>query len=385
MSRVLIIGNINDDKWIGALLRHVKAYNNKIIIDVFNTQYQYDESGLTASICNNIICKKKHFPNIFYKIPKLRGFCFSKDVTLSLKEWIKNCIKCGTHYDIINFQFLKHNSIGLWPNLKQIASKLVLTPWGSDILRASSSELEKIKNDALHCDIITITENDRFNVQIKQSIGNNNVQYLHLDLGSEVIDNLSSRLNISREDSKKYLGLSGKYIIEIGYNGHSAQNHLDVIESIQSIRELLPKNLCIVLPMTYGLTENYKEEIITRLKLYNLDYKLYTEYLSIDEIFYLRRSPDIFIHAQKSDANSASLAEYMICGTTIVNATWLSYANREVYGKPYYEFSDFSELSNAILLACENGTLIKSELISDMKKLGWGYWSSQWANLYNGK
>lgn len=92
----------------------------------------------------------------------------------------------------------------------------------------------------------------------------------------------------------------------------------------------------------------------------------------------------MFIHAQKTDANSASIAEYMICGTTIVNAAWLNYSNREIYGKPYYEFSDFRELPEVILNAYNNGSLVSEELVSDMKKLGWKYWASKWIDLYKG-
>ena len=382
MKKILIVGNFNDEKWIGALIRNVKAADNSLSIDVFNVNYTYNTNNKTVAYCDKIICKTRHFPSFMYSIPKIRGYCFSLDTYKSFREWIEQCIDSNTIYDAVNFHFLRNETLDLSRKLKKIARRIILSPWGTDVLRASKKALNRLKQNAANCDIITLCDNVRFNSEVTQKIGNDKIEYRIVGLGAEVIDNLAKRLTVSQISAKEHLGIADKYVIEIGYNGSKGQNHVRVIEAIASIRDRLPGNLCIVLPMTYGLTAGYKHELVSTLSKFNLDYKLYTEYLSTDDVFYLRRCSDIFIHAQKTDANSASLAEYMICQITVVNASWLSYKGRESYGKPYYEFDSFNNLPQAILRAHKGGSLVSSQLVNDLKKLGWSFVAPKWVNLY---
>lgn len=382
MKRVLIVGNLNDDKWIGALIRNVKAYNPNIIIDVFNSDYEDKHTNKSISLCDNIIGIEHKFPVFLYKLRIIRNIFYYLDMFLSFKSWTNKCIQNNIHYNVLNIHFVKQEILSVWKLYRKIADKLIITPWGSDILRASNSSLFFSRLYTRHYDCITTTENERFNEQIKKAIGNNNIEYKHVDFGSEVIDNLIERLYIDKNQAKKELGLDDLFVIEIGYNGNPAQNHKKVIDALYTAKKHLPSNLCIVLPMTYALKKDYETEVTQQLKEYGFRYKLYTKYLSVDEIFYLRRCCDIFIHAQQSDANSASLAEYMICGTTIINGSWLNYENREIYGKPYYEFSEYNDLSHTIVNAYLNGSLISENLVEDMKKLGWKYWSAKWCELF---
>lgn len=77
MTRILIIGNGADDKYIGNCLRECRKCDTDLVFDFFNTNLE--ETSSFRSEVNQYVTVKRHRPNWIYNIPKVRGY-FNKSV-----------------------------------------------------------------------------------------------------------------------------------------------------------------------------------------------------------------------------------------------------------------------------------------------------------------
>lgn len=384
MSRVLIVGNLADNKWIGNLIYRVKQADPSIVIDCFWSKLTDEQPCNSSNHCTIIHRTKRHHPSFLYHIPKLRIWIKGRDVTLSFKEFINERLREGIHYNLVNYHYLGNETLKCWGLVYKIADKTLLMPWGSDVLRRSKGYSCKMKEYVQHYDYVATSDNPRFKKELTEKISVREEQFVDLDFGSESIDRLIDKEDVSRELAKESLGVRGKFIITVGYNAHEEQRHVEVIDAIASIKDRLPKNLLLVFPMTYGGKQQVNL-VKNRLLDLGLDYLLFDKYLTYQEIVDLRKCSDVFIHAQTTDANSASLAEYLFCRSTVINASWLKYEHFEQYGKPYYLFNDFRELPSVLEMAIQGGSLVNDELVEYLRQFSWSYKIHKWLTLFNGQ
>ena len=107
------------------------------------------------------------------------------------------------------------------------------------------------------------------------------------------------------------------------------------------------------------------------------------KYMSNLDVVNLRMATDLFIHAQNSDANAGTIAEYLLCQKKIINPVWITYPHYETYGSPFYLFSDFEELPEVIISAIQDSSLRVSPLLKEsIRRCGWGEQSKEWVALY---
>lgn len=383
MSRILIVGNLADEKWIGNLINRVKLADPSIVIDCFWNTLTTNKPCGSSKYCRMMYKTTRHFPSILYQIPKIRLRIIAKDVTLSFQEFIRNRIKEGTQYDVVNYHYLGNETLSCWPQIYKIARITLLMPWGSDVLRRSNSYIKRMRKYVRHYDYVGTSDNPRFKQELIDKLAVKESQFINLDFGSESIDRLMDNVHVSREEAKEALGLAGKFIVTVGYNAHEEQHHIEVIEALARIKDRLPHNTMLVFPMTYG-GKLQIERVRQKMEQEGFEYKIYDQYLSYQDIVYLRKCADMFVHAQTTDSNSASLAEYLFCRSTVINAAWLKYEHFEQFGMPYYTFSDFSELSKILEKAIKGGSLVNDNLVHYIEQYSWTYKTPKWVALFTG-
>jgi len=144
------------------------------------------------------------------------------------------------------------------------------------------------------------------------------------------------------------------------------------------------KDVCFVLPMTYGnIEDGYIDSIKVLLNKIGCEYQLITNFLSDIDVAKLRLATDVFIHAQTTDAFSASVLEYLFAGAVVINPKWISYEELRDLGIEYIEYSNFDELPEIIeqLLDSEinvfESNRIKLESLSS-----WASVKEKWLALY---
>ncbi len=386
MTKVLLVSYSGYKLWLGRLIKSLRNHDKDMQIDMFFTDsVSHENMPSFAALCSNVYCKKRYFPGLFYKLPYIRRVFSYVDTILTFKRFSSRIYESQLLYDIINIHYLSpyHNHIINY--LVKISQKIMLTPWGSDVLRTNGKSLEKLKKMVNVAQFVTCGADDsRFRQDVIRLLDVPADKISELRFGSELIDEIITKKEITRDVAKREFGIQGKYVIACGYNASPAQNHLDMIDAIASVKEKLPTNMLLFFPMTYGVNETYVYKVEQKLKELDLPYLIFTEYLSNDKLLSLRKSADMFIHAQKTDANSGSLAEYLLCEAKVINASWLKYPHREKYGKPYYIFESFDELGEVIVKAYNaKESLISNDLLRDIQKDGWNTVGKEWVNFYN--
>ena len=371
---LLIIGDCCDDKWIGGFLRNCAFHKGQADVYCANTNYSTNYFTGFDEICKDIYNVKKHCPLFLYKIPIIRRLLYFLDIKLLFRPLFHS-----SKFDIINIHYVLPELCSV--NFKKHTKCLVITPWGSDVLRRSWLELLLLKKVFDSCDYITVPQ-PRFRDEIKLKLGQPDSKFLSFGMGTDVVDYLIENQNYKKNQAKEDLGLRDKFIVVCGYNAHPEQNHIQIIDALSKIKKELPDNTILLFPMTYGAPQAYKNTVNEYVKNKGFECVFFEKFLEKEELLAIRKGADVFIHAQKTDNNSGSLAEHLLCGTKVVNAAWLKYPQYESLGTPYYVFNSFEELPEVVLKAIHNTeSLISPAIVECIKGISWSFMSKQWQDF----
>ena len=372
--KILIVGKSTDNH-IRRLVTHLNILdrNHQLHIDIFDLYFRSEEKDFSY---NKVYDTKHFFFRFLYKIKILRSLLNLLDVYISFFPVLKK------QYDLVNIHSWNRISFFLYPLYRIICVQLMISPWGSDVYRINAFDKVMAKFCYHRADYISVPPIN-FRDDIAKIFNVSNRKFVNLGFGSDTIDALNAQKRLSKTEAKKRLRLEDFYIITCGYNASPSQNHCKILDAIEKIRLQLPQNTCLVFPFTYGGTEQYTNEVNQRLERSGIKYVMYTDYLSLDEIVALRKSSDIFIHMQYSDAYSASVQEYLLCDVAVINAVWLKYPTLEAFGKPYKQIDTFEQLSDSILeILLGQYPIIPTELKSVISKNGWNEKAKDWMTFY---
>ena len=268
--------------------------------------------------------------------------------------------------------------------------KTLLVPLGSDILRASrfKNHLQRIAFN--ETDFVAADNRLPFSRQLVSSFSIPDFKCRPLGFGSDAITSIiETKGKYDKAHLQAQLGLprSG-YNIVCGYNAALSQRHDVMIESLIKVAKYLPKDYLIIVPLTYGLD---KEKILERLKsIYSgasLNIFFLTEYMTPQQVTYLRLITDLFIHIQTTDAYNASLQEFMLAGAQCVNGSWLRYERLEKHGKVFHTI-DSPEALTGFLEDWFTGKVQNIELSKECEQeicqgKEWGVVLSYWKSFFD--
>ena len=371
MKKVLIIGN-SHDKHLTRFIKGIRTINVDYCIDILDVSMRQDICK-NKELYNQVFVVRRTFPNYAYKFPVVCKYFKYIDTVRAF-----NSIACN--YKLISIQFLTIQAGFLFNVLKKHGAKLIVTPWGSDIYRIGRIQQWFTKRLINKADYVTLMPNSKFGDDVKAQYSVPENKCIPLCLGSDVLDKIILDSKTKEVCKEALLGTSENFCIVVGYNASSAQNHLKIIDALRQIKEKLPSNTVLLFPMTYAKEESYLEQVQSSLENLGVKYRIFDSYLSDEEVVNLRKSTDLFIHMQVSDAYSSSLQETLICGQKVINAKWLRYKELEQFGVPY-RLATFDNLSSIIVdvLKEKKPTIDVSEVL---KQYTWSYQLQKWNILY---
>jgi len=371
MKRVLIIGN-SHDKHLSRFIKGLRSLDVDYAIDILDVSMRQDlcESN---SLYDRVYISKRTHPDFIYKIPLLNKLCKYRDTVLAFKNIVKD-------YSLISVQFITIQAGFLYSSLKKFGAKLIVTPWGSDIYRIGAFQRNFTRKLLAEADFVTLMPSSKFGDDVKREYQLAESICLPLCFGSDVLDAIFKDCKSRADCKKQLLGSADKFTITIGYNASSAQNHLQVIEAISNIKNILPSNTILLLPMTYSKVESYMDEVRFALDELGVEYRIFDKYLSDEEVLDLRKGTDLFIHMQKTDAYSSSLQEALLSKSKVINADWLRYKELEVDGLPYY-LANFNNLTSVILQTLTDSCR-PIDITDVLRCYTWTYQLAEWNKLY---
>ena len=290
-------------------------------------------------------------------------------------------------YDIVDIHFFGtfyYNTIDL---LKKLGGKVKITIWGSDFYRASDIIKEKQRDYYKKIDCIQIGTDamkDDFVAYYKDF--DDKIQLAHFGITQfDLIDKIAGAENI--EDIKFKLKLPiDKRVVTCGYNGSAGQQHLAILDAVLKLDNALKEEIFLLLPMTYGVTEEILDNVRDQLNVSGIEYLILTEDLTSEDVSRLRLATDIAINIQITDAFSASIQEHLYAQNIVIVGEWLPYNKLEENGVYYFK-SSLDDLTLHIEEAITNYAVIKENSLVNKEKMhqlsSWDVVTRDWVNLYS--
>ena len=215
-------------------------------------------------------------------------------------NWMRYCVKNGITFDI--------------------------TLWGSDLMRSDEERRNLLRYGFDNCHILKMTGNLRdVLVQYYGRVYENKIRTVYFGNSEfDSIDNLNED-SIDELKKKLYGNIGNKMIVVCGYNAMESQNHIMMIQAVSQLGDSLKKDIHIVLPMTYGGQSEYRPRVKEIMDKSFLSYTILDHFLDKSEVAVIRKTANIVVNIQDTDALSSSLKGHLYCGNVCIFGEWLNY------------------------------------------------------------
>lgn len=316
----------------------------------------------------------------FMVIPKVRGFL----ITLFRKRIL---LKISENYDIVDIHFYSSMFDEIISELKKRKKIIKITIWGSDFYRANKERREVQRKFYQDVDVIQLASQQMRNdflliyPEFTKKVRLAQFGIMQFDVIDELLEKGNSGVYKVDIDIP-----TDKIIISCGTNGHSAQQHHLILESISQLPDALKEKIFLLLPMTYGGDKKYLAEVNEKLVSLGVPFKLFSSPLSVVDVCKLRIVSDIAITIQKTDAFSAAVQEHIYAGGILISGEWLPYKKLKENGIFYIE-TKLETLTDSIGECIINRNKLKLHSDSNRVKMGllsaWDSAITSWKEVYN--
>lgn len=222
--------------------------------------------------------------------------------------------------------------------------------WGTDILGINREQAQKMEALMRTCDDIVLGTADMRKKFAYYYGEKYNAKIVNAKFGSIAFDSIKNALSqYSETDCKKKLGIENdKIVIAVGYSGMRRQQHLNVINALNSLSKDNKAKIVLLIHMGNQYDHVYLEEIKKALEKSGLESCILCKKYSVEDIAILRIATDIFLHAQTSDASSSTIRECIYAKAILINPVWINYEEYDKLGIKYLEYEDFDELPELV-------------------------------------
>lgn len=339
--KILVVGDSNSI-FIKQLIEYVllDGKRNEIVLIEENTT-NTDYEGFYSANGVHIVPRVNKNNRLVAKIPKIRA-------SVGNYLWCKGIIKQFGTFDLVHIHGLNFSRGNIARYMRKYTKKLVITVWGDEIFRASEKNLTAYTKYYDLADCITVSTSDmqrkftsvygdRYGANLRMNkFGVGVLDYI--DAAKETFDrrHICAEFGITDPD---------KLFVFVGHNGRPAQRHLELTKCLKALPEQYKERITLIYTMTYGVPgERYVQDIVTEAKRLNLDFVVLRNYLNEVQTAKLRSICDIMLHAQLTDAFSASLCESLYAGAVILNGSWLVYNDLPDCHNRFVEYDRIEEI-----------------------------------------
>ena len=298
--------------------------------------------------------------------------------------FLKTIIMSGP-FDLINMQYVEYADLIDAVIVKFILrTKLILSYWGSDLLRAEGGKLNSVGKFSKYADFVTF---DNIDLELKYKElykWAGKIPQKTVMLGLPVLDIIKYKSdNDSKDKLRKKWGIDeGKVVIAIGYNGIPEQQHKKVLGALEKLDNSYKEKIVLLLQMSYGGSRSYRNSVIIAAKKTGFQYIDIQRFLTDDEVAEIRLLTDVFINAQVTDAFSGSVCENLFAGAVLINAGWLHYNELKKYDFRYLEFKSFNTMNEIVQKSLEEKIDVEKNKDLIWKLRSWETCAPKWKKIY---
>jgi len=378
--KVLLIGN-REHQLLFNLIGEIKKSNDDFIFDILS-QDSNNINDVDLQVYNEIYTL--NLPKILLNNRFIRGVAKQ----LVFRRKISNLF--DVNYDFIHIHYIEDiilRDIDFF--VENIKSKLIVSVWGSDFLRADITKKEQMRKLFRIAHKITISNilvaNDfRMYYQDESFCSNIEIVKFFVKPLNDLIEGY--KINNFEIAKEKLNIVQNKLVVTIGYNASKMQQHLLIFESLFNNIEFVTEykdQIHFILPLTYPKDKVYISIIKDKLNYFNCSYSIFDTFLSNEELLNLRYCSDIFIQLQTTDMMSGSMLEYLFLGNQVITGSWLPYNELKDNGVSFCEIDDIDQIGNVMNKLLKNKIYRVSENMKIIHQLfGRDILIKKWAQTY---
>lgn len=332
------------------------------------------------SMCIDLFKNNNYKKNIFFK--KISVF-FS-----ALKK-MNSFSKKSRNTRIAHIQFVSFYYVLFVYFFKTRFNRLVVTFWGSDLLRQSSLKLWFMFPLFFVASSITFETEQMKNIFLsKLFIFKKSKKLCYTRFGLPELNVIDNTSKDEIDEFNKYCGIDKNLItVVLGYNRRVEQQHLKVLEHFEDLK--LNNLIQIVVPWTYGAVErDYEKQLRDRLDALKIKYIFLDKFLSEKEVACLRLTTDYFIQVQTTDSLSACMLESIYANKIVITGNWLPYDFLDELKIAMYKVESPELVGRCLqdLIICSAHKNINKYVINNREKVAkianWDFCINDWLKLY---
>jgi glycosyltransferase involved in cell wall biosynthesis len=331
----------------------IKQYIEYVLLDPQNEIVLIQEGGLTDSYKefyqkNNVkvesLWQKKW--SFVQKIPRVRAM-------VAVPLWCNYIKKKYGEFDCVHIHGVSRSRGDLALRLRKFCRRMIVTVWGDELFRLGEKTLAKFEKYYVIADAVTVATQKMYQDFLKV-YGQKYAERLSVNKFAiglfEKIEKTKSCMN--REELCRSFGIKQpeKLAVLVGHNGRPAQRHTEITRALLELPREYAEKITLVYTMTYGVkSEQYVEEMVAEAKKIGSDFVVLRDFMDEETSARLRCVCDVLLHAQLTDAFSASIQESLYSGSVILNGSWLPYEELPNYRECMVLYDDLSQISTKLM------------------------------------
>lgn len=313
---------------------------------------------------------------------------FDKFLKLYRKYKFRKILSSLKVINNLHLHFVKLEYFEIIKKYRKNIDNLILTFWGSDLLRLKADKEDQMYRLLRLADHIVVGPLNMERVFEKKFGDEFKNKLAYAIFGTPVLKNIKKVKNEKKREEilERFQLPVDKHIITCGYNGKCTQQHNLIIEAICSCNKSIKDKIFVILPAGYGYQKTYFDNIENMLMEARINYIVDNSFYGIEDISELRVASDIFIHAQITDGFSSSVVEYLYADNVLINGDWIDYPILEKNNVYYLKFSSIKDLSKKIEYVVNNIEIEREKVRKTngilYKIRSWDFVKKSWQELY---
>lgn len=297
-------------------------------------------------------------------------------------------IKSLGKFDVIHVHYVSINTaLAVYFTRKQFG-RIVLSFWGSDLLRIGTSGYLQLSPIVSVATQITVITEDMMNYfkRLPCYISEYSNKCKVLDFGDMFLDTIDKYKKWDEIKLRESFGLEkNKIVVMIGYNGKKSMQQLEILQELLQADFYFKDKVQFVIPTLYA-DEDENTVIDDIIEKFETKTFLFRDFMDGETISRFRAATDIFIHGQKTDALSNTMLELLYAGTIVLNGEWLGYSTLDNNNVYYHKFAQFNQITGLIQQIISNIDDEKKHALCNREHIyklcSWKYLQTSWLNLY---
>lgn len=295
-------------------------------------------------------------------------------------------LKGLARYDVVHVHYLDPSLFTWWPILRALGRRLVVTLWGSDLLRCTRADLPLLQVMLASVDEVTVTSpamlpvlSDRIGYRVLARsrvirFGLDAVELMHIHA-------------LDRIKAKERIGLhSERFSVLIGHSASEGQQHVAVLAELSRTGVLHDSTIEFVVHLAYG-DPSYRDHLVETIRAAGWPVHVDSRFRTNEELASFRSAFDLFINVLITDQFSGSMCEHLMAGTRVIAGSWLDYDLLEAHGAILHRVDSVSDVPAAVRSAQRSGRPEDHEVLANrnaaFQLTSWTANLARWTDFYS--